>query len=118
VPDLDLLVDGGRPLLERLLLVRLPPEADFEFLEDALLVARPRDPLRLEVPRELLELDARPRLEPRPEAAAAVSRDTSLLKLLFSPLAVVSCRINARPRSSNLSNQSSHEISSSESAPL
>lgn len=50
--------------------------------------------------------------------ACAVSRAISLLKLLCSPPAVSSCTSNARPLSSNFLNQSSHEIFSSESAPL
>jgi hypothetical protein len=53
-----------------------------------------------------------------PSELSAVSRDTSLLKLLFCPCAVVCWCNNASPRSSNFSKKSSHEISSSESAPL
>ncbi|MGE5111974.1 MAG: hypothetical protein ACM3JB_14020 [Acidobacteriaceae bacterium] len=48
---------------------------------------------------------------------AAVSRAINLLKLLFWPPAVVSWCKSARPFSSNERNQSSHEISSSESPP-
>jgi hypothetical protein len=48
---------------------------------------------------------------------AAVSRAISLLKLLFWPPTVVSWCNSARPFSSNERNQSSQEISSSESAP-
>jgi len=65
-----------------------------------------------------------PRARPRPEdlvfcsAACAVSRLTSLLKLLRSPEAVSSCTSNASPRSSNFSKKSSHSMCSSESTPL
>src|SRR5579884_2684949 len=69
--------------------------------------------------------ELRPRALPRPSpprrpssAASAVSRETNLLKLLFCPPAVSSCTSNARLRSSNLPNQSSHDISSSEFSPL
>lgn len=48
----------------------------------------------------------------------AVSREINLLKLLFSPRAVDSWCSNANPRSSNFSNQSSHDISSSLSSPV
>src|SRR6476646_6276895 len=51
-------------------------------------------------------------------APAAVSRLTSLLKLLFCPPAVVSCTRSARPLSSNFWNQSSHSICSSDCSPL
>ncbi|HZU41299.1 MAG TPA: hypothetical protein VE994_01405 [Terriglobales bacterium] len=76
--------------------------------------------------RVLRELASRalPRARPRPclrppsSAAFAVSRDTSLLKLLFWPPAVSSCTRSARLRSLNLLNQSSHDISSSEFSPV
>jgi hypothetical protein len=73
------------------------------------------------------ELTARDRpraFAPRPErdrplpCASAVFREINLLKLLFCPRAVVFWCSSASPRSSNLSKKSSHEIFSSESAPL
>jgi hypothetical protein len=69
----------------------------------------PRDPAPL---RDALRLVRTPRAR-----ASAVSRATSLLKLLISPPRVVSCSTSASPDSSNLSNHSSQEISSSDSSP-
>jgi len=61
----------------------------------------------------------RPRDPPRPEfCCSAVSRDTSLLKLLCSPRAVCSWCSSASPRSSNFSKKSSQAISCRESPPL
>jgi len=60
-----------------------------------------------------------PRDPPRPEFfCSAVSREISLLKLLCWPRAVCSWCRSARPRSSNFSKKSSHEIASSELPPL
>ncbi|HWR14258.1 MAG TPA: hypothetical protein VN577_05495 [Terriglobales bacterium] len=86
-------------------------------------VARPREEVealrRVEDNFAVERERALPLERPLPDSAAfAVSRETSLLKLLFWPRAVVSWCRSARPRSSNFSNQSSHEISSRESAPL
>jgi hypothetical protein len=80
-------------------------------------------PVRREVGRELRDAapaDA-PLLDARRlpwSADLAFSRPTSLLKLLFCPRAVWSCTSKARLLSSNFSNQSSHSMASSESAPL
>jgi hypothetical protein len=88
--------------------LREPPLArKVEALRPRALVARPvlavRAPrLRVEGPRPAVEL-------PR--------RAINLLKLLCWPSAVVSCTSNAKPCSSNFSNQSSHSISFSESPP-
>jgi hypothetical protein len=79
-----------------------------------------------EAEREREPLPELPRERPRctlalllPSARAlAVSRAISLLKLLFCPRAVVSWCSNARLRSSNFSNQSSHGISCSLSSPV
>jgi hypothetical protein len=74
--------------------------------EDAARVPELRRELTLRVARRL------------PPVALAFSRPTSLLKLLFCPRAVWSCTSSARLLSSNFSNQSSHSMASSESAPL
>jgi len=66
-------------------------------------------------PREPELRDERPPLRP---LSSALSRLTSLLKLLCWPRAVWSCTSSARLRSSNFWNQSSHDISSSDPAPL
>lgn len=95
------------PLRDDVLRDRVP--AVFLDEED---VAREPAALREVVPRELAR-----RLPPLPDAPA-FSRPTSLLKLLCCPPAVWSCTSNAKLFSSNLSNQSSHSISSSELAPL
>jgi hypothetical protein len=102
---------------------RLDADADF-FAEVRFRGERDELPER-ERPREeevdlrsllLLEREV-PRCE-REFDLAAVSRLTSLLKLLCCPPAVWSCTSNARPLLSNLSNHSSHSISSSEPSPL
>lgn len=51
-------------------------------------------------------------------SALAVDRNTSLLKLLLSPPAVVSCTSNASFRSSNFWNQSSQPMCSSDCSPV
>jgi len=142
----DFFACAPRPLCDFLAAVREPPPVRAlreEPLPDALL-REEREPLEAVVLRDevLRDDEAAPReddfllcerlplLPPlllrdwpeRPEfprsACAAVSRLTILLKLLRSPAAVVSWYSRARPRSSNLSNQSSQLISSSEPAPL
>jgi hypothetical protein len=85
------------------------------FPDDAL---RRDDVLREDVDRALVRLRVLvPPRDPLPLPDAAPSREISLLKLLFCPSAVVSWRRSANPFSSNERNQSSQEISSSESAP-
>lgn len=75
-----------------------------------------REPLRLRALVEPPPVRELPRCS-RDCACCAVSRLTILLKLLRWPLAVVSWKSSAKPRSSNLSNHSSQEISSSEFSP-
>jgi hypothetical protein len=127
---------------ERLPLDELPPDED----EDRELRRLPDEPdcerlelLRDRLPCDLLPCDRLPprlaapltrrvprRAEPRADpplwraccCACAVSREISLLKLLFCPCAVWSWYRSASPFSSKALNHSSHDTSSSESAPL
>ena len=73
---------------------------------------------RERLPRAPRELPDLPDFLRRPPPLAALSRRTSLLKLLCSPEEVWFWTIRARLLSSNLSNHSSQEISSSESSPV
>lgn len=138
LPELPLLLAAARvrdPLvLRRELLPRAVVER-FAVL-DLLAAARPRVPALVRVVRRAAVrvrelraavrlLDVRPRsgclrlaFESPDSLRLAVARAISLLKLLFCPRDVVSWSSSARPRSSNLRNQSSQEISSSESPPL
>jgi hypothetical protein len=90
-----------------------------ELRDDRVLALRAARPVRPELRARPLEL-----VEPRPAlrdplcAARAVSRETSLLKLLRWPRAVLSCTSSARPRSSNFSNQSFQSMCSSDCCPL
>jgi hypothetical protein len=93
-----------RELLPRVEALRVPAERVPEVLRDAAVLRRAPD----------LRPEAR---WPLP-AAWAVSREISLLKLLFFPSAVVSSYKKARPLSSNFLKQSSQLISSSVSSPL
>jgi hypothetical protein len=111
------LVDRPRALPLRL---RALVDLALLFPDDAL---RRDEVLRVDVEREDVERAVvllrvlPPRREPLRPPDAAPSREISLLKLLFSPPAVVSWCSSASPFSSNERNQSSQEISSSESAP-
>lgn len=117
LPERDRLAD-----LERERFVERERLLERELLRDP---ERPRDeeardrPVRDAV-RERVPALARllPRWDRPPCALSAVSRLTSLLKLLFWPPAVSSCTRRASALVSNLSNHSSQEISSSESPPL
>jgi hypothetical protein len=92
------------------------PERALDAARERELVERERDDVAREpAPRREVPLRLARRLPP---PAFAFSRPTSLLKLLFCPRAVWSCTSSARLLSSNLSNQSSHSMDSSESAPL
>lgn len=101
--------------VERPLLLLAEPLLPAVFLcdaaEDDLRAVRPADF------RAVLRVRLVDRREPFP-AARAVSRDTSLLKLLRSPRAVRSCTRSAKPRSSNLPNHSSQSICSRDCCPL
>jgi hypothetical protein len=104
--------EDARPSVRLRLRERLPlAERELDVERDP-----PREPLRLPALLDRPPLRALPRC-PRDSACCAVSRLTILLKLLRCPLAAVSWKSSARPRSSNLSNHSSHEISSSEFSP-
>src|SRR5947209_7639130 len=70
----------------------------------------PHAALRRDLPRELPD--------GRLREAFAVSRLTSLLKLLCWPSAVVSCTNSAKPLSSNFWSHSSHSMCSSDCSPL
>jgi hypothetical protein len=101
----------------------LPALRDDPDFEDRL--AATREPLReAEAERERLDEErpralVLPREEERPdERSCAVSREISLLKLLFCPRAVVSWCSSASPRSSNFSKKSFQEIGCNEFAPL
>jgi hypothetical protein len=128
--DLDRVI-GDHVLRERRLFDRLLDPREREVLRFRLeavpvepFLVRPRvdPPVR---PPALLPLEAGRDVERRLEAfesprarALAVSRDTSLLKLLCPPRAVLSWTTSASPFSSKALNQSCQEISWSLSAPL
>jgi hypothetical protein len=92
--------------------------SDFDFVFALLFAAVLRPVLRDFEPVLRPRAFVRPLERERLPCDSAVSREINLLKLLFCPPAVVSWCNNASPRSSNFSKKSSHEISSSESAPL
>jgi hypothetical protein len=108
------------PVLREPLVFRAPRLLLFAALREPLVLRAPR-PLLLEAlrAREVPEVPALrlARLLPRARALA-VSRPTSLLKLLCPPRANWSCTSRARLFSSKALNQSSQPMCSSESAPL